>query len=265
TQMRVTSIDLMDDGSILIGYYDTNKAKVTRLVNTNGSWSVVSGYPMTVSDSDQDSINTMVKAVALTGNKWMALYCTVTGGHIFSKVWNGSSLSSRVQASSIICSATQRFDARAFGDVVHLAWNAQDILFNIYRRTWDGSSWGTAVELQDNCGYDDVPAVSVNKDTGDAFIAWQSFPSSTHVYYVKFTALTSSWGSVVDAVTESSLPNNYQIVGLNRAQNDSVLFFYLSGSSPFQLDNIRIESLTASGGGGVGPSGGIACGGLLII
>lgn len=264
TQMRVTSIDMMDDGSILIGYYDTNKAKVTRLVNTNGSWSVVSGYPMTVSDSGEDSVNHMVKVLALSGEKWMVLYCGVTGGHIYSKVWNGSSLGARVQASSIICSATQRFDARAFGDRVVLAWNAQDNLFNIYRREFDGSAWGTAVEIQDNCGYDDVPAVSVNKDTGDLFIAWQSFPSSTHVYSVKYTALTSSWGSVVDAATESSLPNNYQTVGLDRAQNDSVLFFYLSGGSPYTLDNIRIESLTASAGG-VGPGGGIACGGILII
>ena len=38
----------------------------------------------------------------------------------------------------------------------------------------------------------------------------------------------------------------------------------ISGSSPYALDNIRIESLTASAGG-VGPSGGVAVGGIMII
>ncbi|NLT36761.1 MAG: hypothetical protein GXX95_01185 [Methanomassiliicoccus sp.] len=255
TQMRITSMDIDPDGAILIGYYADNKARVTKLTYDGSSWSVAFGYPMTVSDSGEDSVNMYVKVLALTSGKWMCLYCGVTGGHIYEKIWNGSALGSRVQASSIICSATPRWDARAYGDKVVLAWNAQDILFNIYRREFDGSSWGTAVEIEHNCDYDDVPAVSVNKDSGDFFIAWQDFPTTSHVYYQKYTALTDTWGSVVDAATESSLPNNYQMMGINQAVNDSVLFFYQIGSTPYAIDNIRIESLTASAGG-AGPSGG---------
>lgn len=266
TQMRVTSMDIMEDGSILIGYYDTNKAKVTRLTNTNGSWSVASGYPMTVSDSGEDSVNHYVKVLALTGSKWYVLYCGVTGGHIYGKLWNGSSLSSREQCTDVIASATPRWDARAVGDNVFLAWNGQLSMFNLYRRVRSSGTWGTTATMATMGGsdYDKVPAVSVNKDTGDVFVAWQGYSNAVHVYYQKYTALTSSWGSTVDAVTESALPNKYQIVGLNRAQNDSVLFFYLSGSSPYTLDNIHIESLTASAGG-VGPSGGVAYGGIMII
>jgi hypothetical protein len=186
---------------------------------------------------------------------------------VHGKLWDGSSLSAREQCSDVIASATSRWDARAVGDVVFLAWNGQPGNFSLYRRVRSAAgTWGTTATMATMGGsdYDKVPAMSVNKDTGDVFVAWQGYPTSTHVYYQKYTALTSSWGSTVDAATETALPNTYQIVGLNRAMSDSVLFFYLSGSSPYALDNIRIESLTASAGG-VGPSGGVACGGIMII
>lgn len=194
------------------------------------------------------------------------MYCGVTAGHIYARYWNGSSLAAREQCTDVIASAQPRWDARAYGSTVYLAWNGQPSMFNLYRRVRTAGSWGTTAIIATMGGsdYDVVPAVCVNKDLGDVYIAWQGYSSATHVYYVKYTALTSSWGSIVDAVTETALPNKYQLVGLNRAQNNSVIFHYLSGSSPYTLDNIRIESLTASAGG-VGPSGGVACGGIMII
>lgn len=266
TQMRITSVDITDTGNLLIGYYDTNKAKVSRNSNTDGTWSTTSGYPMELSGSGEDSISHYVKVLDLGGGTWLGLYCGVTGGHIYGRYWNGSNLAAREQCTDVIASAQPRWDARAVGSTVYLAWNGQPSMFNLYRRVRSSGSWGTTVTMVTMGGsdYDKIPAVSVNKDTGDVFVAWQGFSDALHIYYQKYAAATSSWGSIIDAASRSALPNKYSTCGLNRAQSDSVLFFFLSGSSPYALDNIRIESLTASAGG-AGPSGGVAVGGIMII
>jgi len=265
TQMRVTGIDITDEGYVLVAYYADNGAYVSKNANKDGTWSTASGYPKRLDDAD--SVNHMVKVLDMGSGNWYGMYCGVTGGHIYGRYWNGSTLATKEQCTDVITSAVHRWDARAVGSTIFLAWNGQSGNFYLYRRVRSGGSWGTTATIWTGGGsdYDKVPAVSVNKDLGDVYVAWQNYPSSAHVYYQKYTGATSSWGSTVDAVTESALPNPYQIVGISRAMNNSLVFAYLSGSSPYTLDILRFESLTSSSGG-TGPSGGMMMyGGIGII
>lgn len=264
-------MDMDSTGNLLVGYYDTNKAKVTRNDNTDGTWNTTSGYPMELSGSSEDSINHYVKVVAMTSGKWLGMYCGVTGGHVYGRYWNGSTLASREQCTDVIASATSRFSACAYGDKVLLTWNGQPGNFSIYRRERSSGSWGTttAIETMGSGDYNKLPACSVNKSNGDLYIFWQGYPTSQHLYYQKYTASTSTWESVTDAVTETTLANLYQIVPIQRAMNSCMLVFYLTGTTPFTIDNYYIASTTSEGGTPAvvhgGPSGGVASGAIMMI
>jgi len=240
----MVSVD--SNGYVWIGYMEYDGTYyypyVIKSGNNDGTWGTTpSGFPYQLSTTTnvywKDSI------VPLTAGKMLAIYA-YSGGTVKAKSWNGTAWGTEVATTSAICNGYCH-SAVAQGDDVHLTFlkSTYDILYVKY--TYASNSFGTETTLQATATSNSAPVLSIDTATNDLYVFYATKTTGSpagstanHVYYMKYTAASSTWGSAVDWLNETAevLTQAYLLTCFYQSYGSKIGLEYMTGTaSPYNV------------------------------
>ena len=263
----MVSVD--SNGYVWIGYCELTTSGyfypyVTKSGNNDGTWGTTpAGFPKIFSTT---SANWRVSPVPLTAGKMVVVVACPSAAVRITR-WNGSNWSATVNSTSAIYDGSY-YSAVAQGDDVHLVFlksTGYDIIYVKY--TYSTNSFGSETTLQAGATTSSAPVISIDTATNNLYVFAATKTTGTpsgwtanHIYYMKYTASTSTWGSTVDWINESTevlsvadrLTCFYQAysnyIGLEymtkTASPYNVKFAYLSLAAPPAVSHILGDGLT---------------------
>lgn len=226
------------------------------------AWSTASGYPKQCSSTDASGLYPNV--VALAGGKWYCAWATASGGTIYGRLWDGSSLSSIETISDTAPADAFGFSLNAWGDEVICAWEGQSTYYYTKVRRRMSGSWISTVNVGGGSGIgaDNVmPSVTVNQDSGDIFV-WFKHTTNYHLYYAKYDRNLGAWDAAVDVGSVGSpiTDAGYCNAALVAAGDYAVFCHAIGTSDPYSVCTYAV--LSPGGGDGPRPE---APGGLSVV
>jgi len=206
----MVSVD--SNGYVWIGYRDYDLENVyyypyvIKSGNNDGTWGTG-----TITQLSTTSNNYWrVSVIPLTSGKMLAIYA-YANAVVRAKKWDGSAWGSEVATTSKTYWG-EYHSAVAQGDDVHLVflkYSTYDIIYVKY--TYSTNSFGTETTLQAAATYVSAPVLSIDTATNDLYVFAATKTTGTpsgwtanHIYYIKYTASSSSWGSWTNWIDEST-------------------------------------------------------------
>jgi hypothetical protein len=248
-EWHALSVD--SNGYAWIAYMDGLYPYVIRSGNNDGTWGTTpSGFPYKLSTTSD--ANWIVCAIPLTNGKMLAIYSrpTIT---IKAKRWDGAAWGSEIATTS--AAHGYGFSAVAQGDDVHLTFRKStgyDILYVKY--TYSTNSFGTETTLVAGATSTCTPVISIDTTTNDLYVFAATKTTGTpsgwtanHIYYIKYTASSSSWGTWTDWIDETTevLTSADRLTCFYKDYGSKIGLVYMTKtSSPF---NVRFDFLTITG------------------
>jgi len=202
-------VSVDSDGYAWIGYRRVDvsaypwvqSSYVTMSGNTDGTWGATpGGFPY--SFPPIAGKNSTISIIPLTDNKMLAVYIYNQDEQVRANLWNGTAWGGNVLTSSTV-NALLYFSAVAEGDDVHLVFTSASNRL-IYAK-YDYSSNSFTGEILLTGTYTLAPSVISINENNNLYIFWGGYPETNTLYYLTYTAETSTWGSVVKWKLEEKL------------------------------------------------------------
>lgn len=240
---RYPFVSIDTNGYAWIGYQDYTGTLyypyVVKSGNNDGTWGVSTITQLSVIAADW-----RVVIIPLTAGKILAIYL-YAGDRVRAQRWDGSSWGAEV-LNVISPGFAYLHSAVAQSDDVHISFprtTSYDILYIKY--VYSTNSFTAEVTLQAMAGSVVSDAsISRNQNTNDLYVFWISYPTANHIYYRKYTALTSTWEVRVDWINESvdTLTGASRLTSFYNAYGNYIGIVYLTkAGSPF---NVKFDFLT---------------------
>jgi hypothetical protein len=237
-------------GYVWIGYVDCDGTNyypyVIKSQYNNGTF----GTGTITQFSTSTSPYWRVSVVPLTDGKMLAVYAK-NSATVKAKKWDGSAWGTEVATISAIYNG-QYYLAVAQGDDVHLTFlksTGYDILYVKY--TYSSNSFGTQTTLQAGATTTSAPVLSIDTATNDLYVFAATKTTGTpsgwtanHIYYVKYTASSDTWGSWTDWIDESTEVLTYadRLTCFYKAYGSNIgLVYETKTASPY---NVKFAYLT---------------------
>jgi hypothetical protein len=231
------------NGYVWIGYLEYTGTDwypyVIKSGNNDGTWG-----SSTITQLSTTSGGWRVSVVPLTSGKMLAVYCN-DGATVKAKRWDGSAWGTEVATTSVAYAGIY-YSTVAQGDDVHLTFlkdTVYDILYVKY--TYSTNSFGTETTLQAGATYYSAPVISIDTATNDLYVFAATKTTGTpsgwtanHIYYIKYTASSSSWGSWTDYIDESTdgLTEADRLTCFYQAYGSKIGLLYMTKtSSPYNV------------------------------
>ncbi|KUO40634.1 MAG: hypothetical protein APZ16_04455 [Candidatus Hadarchaeum yellowstonense] len=255
----IVSVD--SNGYVWVGYYDydgTNYCPyVIRSGNNDGTWGTTpGGFPYRLSTTSSSSWRVIV--VPLTSGKVLTLYGA--SEKVRARRWDGSTWGSEVATTSSIYYGS--YSAVAQGDDVHLVFlksSSYDIMYTKY--SYSSNSFSTETTLVSRATLSSAPVMSIDPATNDLYVfaatKTTESPSgwtANHIYCIKYTASSGTWGSWTDWIDESTenLTGSDRLTCFYQAYSNYIGLVYMTKTaSPY---NVKFDFLDVTPPPNVAPN-----------
>jgi len=224
------------EGYPWIGYQCNKHPWVTKSSLNNGSWVTASGFPYELSTTDLSSQKPSI--IPLTNGKVAVIY---EGGDEKIKVraWTGAQWKSEVSGINTLYDG-EKYSAVAVGDTVHIVYISEVGYYLYYTKyTYSTNALSTETRLFTE-SISQAPVICADEDSGDLYVF---FEDDDVIYYVKYTASSSSWGNKVSWIDETSetVQGSY-VTCFYQAYNGKIGLIYTAGSSnPYKIKLATME------------------------
>jgi hypothetical protein len=247
------NISVATDGRAWIGYelYTTTgparSPYVTRNNNTDGTWSVASGFPYQLRGQMGSIANPhCVEPVPLTTGYVFCVY-GASGFTLRGKRWNGGWGTEKATTNAVL--GSNGYSAVNEGDDVHLCFvtgsNPDTVIYAKYTYGSDSFGGETTIQSSPNGG---LPAVSLNTTTNTLYCFWRNYNNGTHIYYKKKTQAGSWDSTATDWIDESTdgLTASDRLTSFYKDYSGKIGLVYMAKtSSPYK---VRFEKINAKAG-----------------
>lgn len=217
----------------------TDKLYVVKSSANDGTFPIASGYPLKTSDTvDADGTPSII---CVTGSEMLVLWGG-TGDDLVGYYYNGATWGSEEDATTSLLEAIGYFSmvADSSGNVhlVFLDSVGHDILY--VKRTYSTGLWGAESTAYAGATTTVAPTLSVDTTTNYLYLFWLSDSAVDHVYYKIYT---TSWGSVVDWIDETTddVTKNYDIISSEKSWGGYICVMYETKTgSPYNIRHAYI-------------------------
>jgi hypothetical protein len=222
-------------GYVWVGYRDYDSSTfnyypyVIKSGNKDGTWGTTpTGFPYQLSTTAYGT-GCRVSIIPLTGGKMLAIY-SYGGVTVKAKAWNGSAWGTEVATASAIYDGSYH-SAVAQGDDVHLVflkYSPNDITYTKYM--YSANSFGAETILKAATAYSPAPVLTIDK-SNNLHVFWAGYPTSNHIFYIEYYALTGTWGILVDWLSETALSSNTALTSFYMDYGGQIGLVYTAGST----------------------------------
>jgi len=231
---KYPSIAVDSNGYPWIGYSKENVSAfpaleqypmVTKSARNDGIWETDTGFPYLL-NSDSGSI-WYVSVIPLSDGKVYVAYSSSAYKQIYGRLWTGTAFSLQETISSVDVSSPMFFSGVGVGDTTHIVYSSIENTIIHAVRTETG--WTT--EAIEYSASDTSVVLTYNPATSNLLCFWHN---NSHYYYKLYNSTTSSWGSRVDWIDESSegTLSPYPLTVSYQAYEGNIIVTYVTGTSP---------------------------------
>ena len=214
-------------------------ARVHKSSTKNGIWTDDTGFPVTITTSNNEFITALVP---LTGGKMMCISCSSNEANVYADLYNGGWGGSTTIGTN--CNNYYSMTAVANGDVVVIVWTSSG-LNSFYYNKYSGSWLGASSFETSNIDFHSCPKLEIDTTNNKVYCFWTK-SSNKNIWKdtYDFSTWTSNgvWYTEANNLQTDNIPD---IQGFYNVQNSQMALVYMINNyAPFKMQFLMEATTT---------------------